>query len=49
MSLPIWNAENKMKNRNESERAKCNDGVEVRDELKQAKSLSSQVYFLLIL
>jgi len=39
MPLPIWNAENKMKNRNESERAKCDVGVEVRDVLKQAKSL----------
>jgi hypothetical protein len=39
MSLPIWNAENKMKNRNDSEIEKCDVGVEVRDEVKQARSL----------
>jgi hypothetical protein len=47
MSLPIWNAENKMENKNENERAKCVVGGKVMDELKQTKSLSSHVYFLL--
>ena len=47
MSLPIWNAENKMENTNDSKRSKCDPGGKVRDELKQAKSLSSHVYFLL--
>jgi len=37
MSLPIWNAENKMENMNDSEREKCDVGGEVKDELKQAK------------
>jgi hypothetical protein len=47
MSLPIWNVENKMENRNDSERAKCDVGSDFRDELKQAESLSSRVNFFL--
>ena len=47
MSLAIWNAKNKMENRKDSERAKCNAEGDVRDELKQTKSLTSHVYFLL--
>jgi hypothetical protein len=46
MSLPILNAENKMENKKENERAKCDVGGKVMDGMKQTKSLSSHVYFL---